>query len=177
MSVDREERKTIRSLLKVGNVLHLTPCSPGETGIVSLNQGCWQRMMIGQVLTSWKEIAAYLGKGVRTVQRWEAEMDLPVRRPGADRHIVLAFPAELDEWARKKHKRRIHSGNEIELESAYPTIINVRKQRDASTELKRLRTLMSTMMLKLSHNREQTIRLVKICEQYRGKNGRQKMLA
>ena len=51
------------------------------------------------VLTSWKEIAAYLGKGVRTVQRWEAGMGLPVRRPGPERHIVLAYSAELDEWA------------------------------------------------------------------------------
>ena len=59
--------------------------------------------MTGQVLTSWKEIAAYLGKGVRTVQRWETEMGLPVRRPGPERHIVIAFPAELEEWLRRGH--------------------------------------------------------------------------
>ena len=31
-------------------------------------------------LDSWKEIATYLGRGVRTVQRWEREEGLPVHR-------------------------------------------------------------------------------------------------
>src|SRR4051812_33630088 len=31
-------------------------------------------------LQSWKEIAAYLKRGVRTVQRWERSHGLPVRR-------------------------------------------------------------------------------------------------
>ena len=31
-------------------------------------------------LNGWKEIAAFLGKGVRTVQRWEREQGLPVHR-------------------------------------------------------------------------------------------------
>ncbi len=51
------------------------------------------------VCNSWKEIAAYLGRGVRTVQRWEHDLQLPVHRPkGKDRSAVLAFPAELDRW-------------------------------------------------------------------------------
>lgn len=55
-----------------------------------------------QVLGSWKEIAAYLGKGVRTVQRWEADLALPVHRPTqAQRGIVMAFPGELDVWSRR----------------------------------------------------------------------------
>ena len=33
------------------------------------------------VLNSWKEIASYLGRSVRTVQRWEREFGLPVHRP------------------------------------------------------------------------------------------------
>jgi hypothetical protein len=54
-----------------------------------------------RVLTSWKEIAAYLGKGVRTVQRWERMFGLPVRRPVSASHkAVLAFPEEIDAWAR-----------------------------------------------------------------------------
>lgn len=53
------------------------------------------------VLGSWKEIANYLGKGVRTVQRWERCNALPVHRPsGSRKGVVLAFPAELDKWAR-----------------------------------------------------------------------------
>ena len=51
-----------------------------------------------QLLTSWKEIAAHLGKGVRTAQRWEREIGLPVRRPAENRHIVVALAADLDNW-------------------------------------------------------------------------------
>lgn len=51
------------------------------------------------VLTSWKEIARYMGKGVRTVQRWEQDFGLPVRRPrGSDKKAVLARPRDLDAW-------------------------------------------------------------------------------
>jgi hypothetical protein len=55
------------------------------------------------VLTSWKEIGQYLGKGVRTVQRWEREFGLPVRRPTDPcRRAVLAIPEELDAWRRSR---------------------------------------------------------------------------
>jgi hypothetical protein len=51
------------------------------------------------VFTSWKEIASYLGKGVRTVQRWEAQFGLPVQRPNAHaKGIVRATREELDQW-------------------------------------------------------------------------------
>ena len=54
------------------------------------------------ILSSWKEIAQYLGKGVRTVQRWEARMGLPVHRPcGGIKGVVLAYPSELDTWTRR----------------------------------------------------------------------------
>jgi CheY-like chemotaxis protein len=55
------------------------------------------------LLNTWKEIARYLDRGVRTVQRWEAELGLPVRRPrGKDRSAVIAFRAEVDEWLRTR---------------------------------------------------------------------------
>jgi hypothetical protein len=50
-------------------------------------------------LTSWKEIAQYLGVAVRTAQIWETERNLPVRRlPGAGRGRVSALCSELDAW-------------------------------------------------------------------------------
>jgi hypothetical protein len=53
----------------------------------------------GTVLTSWKEIASYLGKGVRTVQRWEGQFGLPVRRPNEKvKGVVYASREELDQW-------------------------------------------------------------------------------
>ena len=52
-----------------------------------------------QVLQSWKEISDYLGRGVRTVQRYEVTLGLPVRRAsGLSRCAVLAFSDELDAW-------------------------------------------------------------------------------
>jgi hypothetical protein len=50
-------------------------------------------------LNSWKEISAYMDRGVRTVQRWERELALPVHRVGkGPRSPVHAFPPELDAW-------------------------------------------------------------------------------
>src|SRR5512138_1966610 len=50
-------------------------------------------------LDSWKEIAAYLGRGVRTVQRWEREEGLPVHRLVHDkRGNVYAQRDELAAW-------------------------------------------------------------------------------
>src|SRR5215467_6950635 len=52
-----------------------------------------------QILNSWKEIASYLNRGVRTVQRWESELGLPVRRPrGRRRSAVIAMRSEIDAW-------------------------------------------------------------------------------
>jgi PleD family two-component response regulator len=53
----------------------------------------------GHVLNGWKEIAQYLGRGIRTVQRWESMYSMPVHRPAAkDRSAVTAFPSEIDNW-------------------------------------------------------------------------------
>lgn len=52
-----------------------------------------------QYLTGWKEIANYLGKGVRTVQRHERELGLPIHRPnGKSAGSVIATKKELDDW-------------------------------------------------------------------------------
>jgi Tol biopolymer transport system component len=50
-------------------------------------------------LDSWKEIASYLGRGVRTVQRWEREEGLPVHRLAHEkRGSVYADKHEVDAW-------------------------------------------------------------------------------
>jgi hypothetical protein len=61
-----------------------------------------------EVFTCWKEIAAYLGKGVRTVQRWEQEIGLPVRRPDGTENSnkILALRSEIDEWREARWKKR-----------------------------------------------------------------------
>jgi hypothetical protein len=57
-------------------------------------------------LDSWKEIAAYVGRDVTTVQRWEKREGMPVRRHLHDRMgSVYASRAELDAWARSRSLR------------------------------------------------------------------------
>lgn len=54
---------------------------------------------MNRMLSSWKEIAQFFGKGVRTVQRWEKTLDLPIHRPpGAPSNVVLAKESDLEEW-------------------------------------------------------------------------------
>jgi TolB-like protein/tetratricopeptide (TPR) repeat protein len=50
-------------------------------------------------LESWKEIAAYLGRDVTTVRRWEKREALPVHRLHHSRlGSVYAYTTELDAW-------------------------------------------------------------------------------
>ncbi len=82
-----------------------------------------------QLLTSWKEIAAHLGKGVRTVQRWEQELGLPVRRPAKSRHIVVALAPELDRWIEQLSQPAPKCCTcRDELETAKRTIADLRLQ-------------------------------------------------
>ncbi len=50
-------------------------------------------------LESWKEIATYLNRTVRTVKRWEKDEALPVRRHlHQARSSVYAYASELEAW-------------------------------------------------------------------------------
>jgi hypothetical protein len=69
------------------------------------------------VLSSWKEIAQYMGKSVRTVQRWEQDFGLPIRRPNANRHhVVLAIAEEIDAWVCQQAQPRSGKGADPDLE-------------------------------------------------------------
>jgi hypothetical protein len=68
--------------------------------------------MAAAILSSWKEIAAYVGKGVRTVQRWEKEHGLPVRRVGVgplSKLPIFALPEEIDVWLRSMHPSELET--------------------------------------------------------------------
>ncbi len=62
-------------------------------------------------LDSWKEIAAYVNRGVRTVRRWEHEEGLPVHR-----HVhrvlgsVYAYKSEIDQWRQTTQQRATAHG-------------------------------------------------------------------
>src|SRR6187549_62119 len=50
-------------------------------------------------LDSWKEIAGYLNRSVRTVYRWEKDEGLPVHRhQHRELGSVFAYKGELDAW-------------------------------------------------------------------------------
>jgi len=54
-------------------------------------------------LESWGEIAAYLRREIRTVQRWERYQGLPVRRLVIGKlGSVYAIVSELDKWYRER---------------------------------------------------------------------------
>ena len=52
-------------------------------------------------LQGWKEIASELGRSVRTVQRWERTLGLPVRRGKDARAEVFVLKDELQLWLLK----------------------------------------------------------------------------
>src|SRR5437016_3855725 len=57
----------------------------------------------GRRLESWKEIAAYLGRDVTTVRRWEKREGMPVHRHVHDKGgSVYAFSSELDAWLQSR---------------------------------------------------------------------------
>jgi hypothetical protein len=61
----------------------------------------------GSRLDSWKEIAEYLGRNVRTVTRWAVERGLPIHHvPGGKRGHVFAFKNEIDAWLLNQNANR-----------------------------------------------------------------------
>jgi TolB-like protein/Flp pilus assembly protein TadD len=76
-------------------------------------------------LDSWKEIAAHLGRSVRTVQRWERQEGLPVHRLQHEKlGSVYAFASELDAWWEERRVGLEAAGSEpsaeAEIEDAGP---------------------------------------------------------
>lgn len=52
-----------------------------------------------EFLNGWKEIATYVGRSVRAVQRWERMFGFPVHRPGGmSTGVVIASRAEIRNW-------------------------------------------------------------------------------
>jgi len=95
-----------------------------------------------ELLTSWKEIASYLGKGVRTVQRWEQQFGLPVRRPNEKaKGIVHATREELDQWlARQWSQRPKEFARAVGIDSVY--IDSLRASMKQSAELRHANRLL-----------------------------------
>jgi len=74
-------------------------------------------------LESWKQIAAYLKRGVRTVRRWEHDEGLPVHR-----HVhrvlgsVYAYRTEIDAWELGRGSRNVARVARVARSTALPAI-------------------------------------------------------
>lgn len=67
-----------------------------------------------RILNSWKEISQHLGRGVRTAQRYEEKLGLPVHRPaGKERSAVVGFSDEIDRWLSRSPTRPPGNGSPI----------------------------------------------------------------
>lgn len=90
-----------------------------------------------EILSGWKEIANYMGKAVRTVQRYEREMGLPVRRP-AGKYIgsVIATKAEIDAWIAASPVREGFHLTRVALDSV-PLMKQLRFNVDRLAQLKK----------------------------------------
>lgn len=101
-----------------------------------------------RILNSWKEISTYIGRGVRTVQRWEELYGLPVHRAaGRDRSAVYGLSDEIDAWLRmgKMHEAP-KSQREVTpqaaeqyrnlMDRAHTLVDRLRLLRKQSTELR-----------------------------------------
>jgi hypothetical protein len=85
-----------------------------------------------EILTSWKDIAQYLGKGVRTAQRWEQQFGLPIRRQSANSHrAIVAIRSEIDAWVYEKAHFRREGKPESETERLRRKVQELQEQNSA----------------------------------------------
>lgn len=96
------------------------------------------------VLSCWKDIAHFLGKGVRTAQRWEKELGLPVHRlNGGRKSAVIADPREVEAWLTAHPLGKSHDPpvtvSELVLQSQLLRSAHAQLMNAASTELAALK--------------------------------------
>lgn len=104
-----------------------------------------------RILTGWKDIANHLGKGVRTVQRYERELGLPVRRPTSASAVVVAITAEVDAWVEACPMRSALRSEQSIPSSGEPAVRALRKNVE---EMRRLRERLQELRGELRYSLE-----------------------
>ncbi len=94
-------------------------------------------------LGSWKEIATYLGRSVRTVQRWEVVIGLPVHHASGSHRSVLAYPSELSDWITGNRAKPM-ANRDIREQSA---ILRARARKLRKEVTRNIRTLQQKVQL------------------------------
>jgi TolB-like protein/tetratricopeptide (TPR) repeat protein len=110
--------------------------SPPDIPASGAPQGPEGSSLPGKKLDSWGEIASYLGREVRTVQRWERTEGLPVHRhEHKKKSTVYAYSRELDDWIKKRQpkddpdaddafvREQELSGTDSPIDSADPPVV------------------------------------------------------
>ena len=125
-------------------------------GIASVNQP--------HFLNGWKEIANYLGKGVRTAQRYERNFALPVRRPsGRSEGAVMATPGEIDAWLMASPKRQMPTPVAPRLTSESEELSeNLARMRQSREVLTTARTELRTTLSRL---KQASLRVAEVMQQ------------
>lgn len=96
-------------------------------------------------LDSWKAIAEFLGRSLRTVQRWHELNGLPVHHFGGHKGSVFAYEEEIDRWlvglaedpgraqSRADETLQISNSRSIELSSTADSMWGTRSVRNIQT--------------------------------------------
>ena len=85
-----------------------------------------------EIMNNWKDIANYLGKGVRTLQRYEREGALPVHRPAHKKvGSVVATKCELDAWVAAMPSRATFPLNKTRPETSGAAVFQSLKRNFA----------------------------------------------
>ncbi|MCU1286953.1 MAG: hypothetical protein JWO13_3303 [Acidobacteriales bacterium] len=122
-----------------------SPKKSGKTA-ESLGLHCSSRQhhmfMASTVLNTWKDISAYTGRGIRTVQRWETSFEFPIHRPsGKSRSAVFALSDEVDKWFHSRpmlateEKNKRAQQNPINIEELRARAHQLRARGDATQQL------------------------------------------
>lgn len=97
-------------------------------------------------LDSWKEIAVYLGRNVRTVQRWEKSEGLPIHRQVHEKSgSVHAFAQEINDWRKSRSYCKL-----LEREQGLPASAHFDNYSFNKKELLILRKLLEAILAHLT---------------------------
>jgi phage terminase Nu1 subunit (DNA packaging protein) len=122
-----------------------------------------------QILSSWKEIANFFGKGVRTVQRWERNLGLPIYRPeGAPQNIVFARVDDLQKWMSARQAgptSNLAVPEHQHIERMHSLLLEVHRN---ATRLDSISRVSSDLCQRLMENRRRSATL---CASRRGRPG------
>ena len=115
-----------------------------------------------EVFTCWKDIARYMGKGVRTVQRWEEKYGLPVQRPlgVTSKTSVIVRRHDLDMWLEERWSDRQHRQNGSHVPREDPVITlgaQIRTARELRSANRELIREISAVLHSLVQNCDQLI--------------------